>query len=239
MASQRHLVWDWNGTLLDDLSLVVAATNAAFASVAAPAVTAEQHRRDFRRPIADYYAYVLGRLVDQAEFTRLDRVFHDAYRSGLATCRLTADAVAAVRVWPGSQSLLSMWFHDELVPLVSGYGLADRFLRVDGLRDAVGGGPKGPHLAAHLDALGVDPATVVLVGDSVDDARAAAEVGAGCVLYSGGFTDPRQLRATGLPVADTLREAVAIAAGPGGSAARAAGPATAPARTVGAAGAAV
>ena len=218
MASQRHLVWDWNGTLLDDLSLVVAATNAAFATVAGPTVTAEQHRLDFRRPVADYYAYVLGRLVDRAEFARLDRVFHDAYRSGLATCRLTADAVAAVRSWPGTQSLLSMWFHDELVPLVSGCGLADQFVRVDGLRDAVGGGPKGPHLTAHLDALGVDPAAVVLIGDSVDDAYAAAEAGAGCVLYSGGFTDPAQLRATGLPLADTLRDAVALAAGLAGQA---------------------
>jgi phosphoglycolate phosphatase-like HAD superfamily hydrolase len=228
MASQRHLVWDWNGTLLDDLALVVAATNAAFASVAGPTVTAEQHRLDFRRPVADYYAYVLGRLVDETEFIRLDRVFHDTYRSGLATCRLTADAVAAVRSWPGTQSLLSMWFHDELVPLVSGCGLADRFVRVDGLRDAVGGGPKGPHLRAHLDVLGVDPAAVVLIGDSVDDAHAAAGAGAGCVLYSGGFTDPALLRATGLPVADTLREAVALAAAS----------ALAPVRRSGAAGAA-
>ena len=41
-AARRHLVWDWNGTLLDDLDLVVRATNVAFASAGGPAVTADE-----------------------------------------------------------------------------------------------------------------------------------------------------------------------------------------------------
>jgi phosphoglycolate phosphatase-like HAD superfamily hydrolase len=50
----------------------------------------------------------------------------------------------------------------------------------------------------------------VLIGDSVDDAEAAASVGAGAVLYSGGFTHVDKLRAVGVPVVDTLHEAVAL-----------------------------
>ncbi len=212
MVGRMHLVWDWNGTLLDDLTLVVAATNASLASVAGPVVTADEHRRDFRRPVAAYYAFVLGRAVDEAEFVVLDRAFHDAYRAGLARCALAAGATAALAAWPGTQSLLSMWFHDELVPLVHGYGLADHFARVDGLRARIGGDLKAAHLSSHLQVLGVAGADTVLIGDSLDDADAAATAGARCVLYTGGFTDPARLRATGLPVANTLREAVALAA---------------------------
>lgn len=212
MASQRtHLVWDWNGTLLDDLTLVVSATNQAFSAIGGPAVSADEHRRQFRRPIAEYYAEVLGRAVDAAEFERLDKLFHDAYRLGLTTCSLAADAAAAIRAWPGGQSLLSMWFHDELVPAVDTYGLAGLFTRIDGLRAVVGGDLKAGHLAAHLDGLGVPGRQVVLIGDSLDDAAAAASVGGACVLYTGGFTDPHRLRASGLPVADTLTGAVALA----------------------------
>jgi phosphoglycolate phosphatase-like HAD superfamily hydrolase len=211
----RHLVWDWNGTLLDDLDLVVAATNAAFAAIGGPVVTADEHRRDFRRPIPDYYAYVLGRPVDHDEFVRLDQVFHDAYRERLVDCALAPDAVDAINAWAataGTQSLLSMYFHDELLPEVTRRGLVHLLARVDGLRAAVGGGHKAESLALHLDALAVAGDDVVLVGDSVDDAHAAAEVGAACVLYAGGFTDRALLTATGLPVADTLLEAVARAA---------------------------
>jgi len=113
-----HLVWDWNGTLLNDLSLVVTSTNQAIATVDGPVLTPEQHRVAFRRPVADYYADVLGRVVDAEEFGRLDRIFHDAYRAGLTTCALAEDAEQAMRNWSGTQSLLSMWFHEELVPLV-------------------------------------------------------------------------------------------------------------------------
>jgi phosphoglycolate phosphatase-like HAD superfamily hydrolase len=209
--ARDHLVWDWNGTLLDDLSLVVAATNVAFASAGGPTVTADEHRVRFRRPIIDYYAEMLGRAIDTEAFGTLDRIFHDAYRAGLTSCALAEDAVAAIAAWPGSQSLLSMWFHDELVPTVHTYGLTPHFTRVDGLRATVGGGHKAEWLEKHLAELGISGDSVVLIGDSIDDAHAAESVGARCVLYTGGLSDPAALRATPPPTANTLTQAVTLA----------------------------
>ncbi|MGN9802147.1 HAD family hydrolase [Micromonospora sp. L32] len=209
--ARDHLVWDWNGTLLNDLSLVVQATNVAFASAGGPSVTVDEHRVRFRRPIVDYYAEMLGRAIDAEAFGALDRIFHDAYRAGLTSCALADDAPAAIAAWPGSQSLLSMWFHDELVPTVHTYGLTPHFARVDGLRATVGGGHKAEWLEKHLAELGLAGESVVLIGDSVDDAHAAESVGARCVLYTGGLSDPAALRATPHPVADTLTEAVTLA----------------------------
>jgi phosphoglycolate phosphatase-like HAD superfamily hydrolase len=81
---------------------------------------------------------------------------------------------------------------------------------VDGLRASVGGGSKTPHLIAHLAELGLTGPDSVLIGDSVDDAHAADAVGAGCVLYSDGFTDSERLRATRKLVARSLSEAVEL-----------------------------
>jgi phosphoglycolate phosphatase-like HAD superfamily hydrolase len=210
-VARTHLVWDWNGTLLDDLTLVVTSTNAAFASAGGGSVDADEHRRRYRRPVAEFYAEMLGRAVDAEEFGRLDRIFHDAYRLGLTSTPLAADAMTAIKSWDGSQSLLSMWFHHELVPAVETYGLAGVFARVDGVRTEVGGDLKAGHLARHLAELGVSGDEVVLIGDSLDDGAAADAVGAASVLYTGGFTDPVRLRASGRPVADTLVEAVQLA----------------------------
>ncbi len=209
--TRTHLVWDWNGTLLDDFTLVVASTNHAFAAVGARKVEPDEHRTRFRRPVSEFYAEILGRAVDQDEFGRLDRLFHDAYRLGLTTMTLAPDAMAAIKLWSDSQSLLSMWFHDELVPAVETYGLAGVFARVDGLRTEVGGDLKAGHLATHLAEMGVSGTEVVMIGDSLDDAAAADSVGAKVVLYTGGFTDPARLRASGYPVADTLVAAVTLA----------------------------
>jgi phosphoglycolate phosphatase-like HAD superfamily hydrolase len=52
----------------------------------------------------------------------------------------------------------------------------------------------------------------VMIGDSVDDALAAASVGARCVLYSGGFTDAARLAEVGVPVVGSLAEAAVLAA---------------------------
>ncbi|WP_328462638.1 HAD hydrolase-like protein [Actinoplanes sp. NBC_00393] len=207
----KHLVWDWNGTLLDDLHLVVSSTNTAFASVGGRDVGSDEHRLAFRRPVAEFYAEMLGRAVDDEEFGRLDRIFHDAYRVGLTDIALAADAQAAIKAWPGSQSLLSMWFHSELVPAVESFGLTGMFTRIDGLRAELGGGFKAAHLAAHLDGLGVAGRDVVMIGDSLDDADAAESVGGKAVLYTGGFTHPTRLRESGRPVADTLVDAVKMA----------------------------
>jgi phosphoglycolate phosphatase-like HAD superfamily hydrolase len=210
-VARTHLVWDWNGTLLDDLSLVVSSTNQTFQAVGGRSVDADEHRQRFRRPVAEFYAEILGRAVDAEEFEELDRIFHAAYRVGLTSAALAADAEAAIKAWPGSQSLLSMWFHDELVPAVQTYGLTGMFTRIDGRPTEVDGGLKAGHLARHLAELGLAGPEVALIGDSLDDAEAAESVGAACVLYTGGFTDPVRLRASGRPVADTLIDAVRLA----------------------------
>jgi phosphoglycolate phosphatase-like HAD superfamily hydrolase len=214
---RRHKGSHWHtssGTgrhALDDLTLVVAATNASLASVGGPSVTADEHRRDFRRPVSAYYEHVLKRTLMMGEFAALDRAFHEAYRRGLPRTGLVADATEAIAAWPGTQSLLSMFFHDELVPEVAARGLDVHLSRVDGLRDIIGGGAKAPHLRAHLDALGLQGPECVLIGDSVDDADAADAVGAAVILYAGGFTHEAALRATGRPIAHTLVEAVNLA----------------------------
>ncbi|BCJ53864.1 phosphatase [Actinoplanes sp. NBRC 14428] len=209
--ARTHLVWDWNGTLLDDLSLVVSSTNQTFAAIGGRSVDSDEHRRRFRRPVSEFYAEILERAITEEEFEELDRIFHEAYRMGLTTIPLAADAEAAIRSWPGSQSLLSMWFHEELVPAVESRGLAGVFARIDGRPTEVDGGLKAAHLARHLSQLDVPGEQAILIGDSIDDADAAASVGARCVLYTGGFTDPVRLRESGAPVADSLMEAVSLA----------------------------
>jgi phosphoglycolate phosphatase-like HAD superfamily hydrolase len=133
-------------------------------------------------------------------------------------CGLTADALSALDSWaPRSQSLLSMYDHDKLIPLVDSFGLAARLARIDGRPPALDYGPKTKYLAAHLTQLqaaypGLVPARVALVGDCVDDAMAALEVGATAVLYTGGSSSRSNLEAAGLglPVVDSLTAAVEL-----------------------------
>ncbi|CAM5480587.1 HAD family hydrolase [Streptomyces fimicarius] len=219
-TTRTHLVWDWNGTLLDDTHAVIQATNAAFAEVELEPITLEQYREMYTIPIPRFYERFLGRLPTEAEWERMDGVFHRYYAEQRAACGLTDGVEELLHQWQRagrSQSLLSMYGHEQLVPVVRGYGIEPRFVRVEG-RTGPSGGSKALHMERHFAALagagGVDgfaPENAVVIGDALDDAVAAAHVGARAVLYTGGSHSRSSLEGAGVPVVDSLGEAVALA----------------------------
>ncbi|MFF5971645.1 HAD family hydrolase [Streptomyces sp. NPDC012769] len=210
----KHLVWDWNGTLLDDISAVIGATNAAFAELGLEPITLERYRDLYTVPVPKFYERLMGRLPTGEEWIVMDDAFHRHYWALAEACVLAAGAaelLAARQASGFTQSLLSLAPHEELVPLVRRHGIAERFVRVDGRTDRSTEGKSG-HMVRHLAALqGVAPERVVVIGDAADDARAAAHVGAKAVLYTGGSHSRRSLEAAGVPVVDSLEEAVAVA----------------------------
>ena len=207
------MVWDWNGTLFDDHAAVVAAVNEALARLAIHPIDAEAYRSHYTRPVQMFYERLAGRPIEPDEWHVLDDTYHDSYRRALDRLELAAGARAALADAERAgltQSLLSMWRHEDLVPLVERLGIGRFFVRIDGLRVA-GGETKAEHLVEHLAALDVDPAVTLLVGDALDDLAAARAVGARCVLYDGGSHHRHELEATGVPVVDTLTSALAAA----------------------------
>ncbi|MFC6090445.1 HAD family hydrolase [Saccharothrix lopnurensis] len=205
----EHVVWDWNGTLLADNHAVLAAVNRICRDFGRDAVTLDHWRDTYSRPLKDCYERLLARTLTAVDWARIDLVFHEEYRAALHGCGLADGVPDLLRSLPRTQSLLSMWFHDELVPTITELGLADLFTRVDGLRAEVGGGSKAEHLAAHLDAQRLRPEQVVVIGDVVDDADAARHVGARVVLVATGVSSRRVLERAGVPVADSIPEALA------------------------------
>ncbi|WP_445524272.1 HAD family hydrolase [Streptomyces cyslabdanicus] len=213
--SGTHIVWDWNGTLFHDNDAVIGATNAAFAELDLEPITLEQYRALYCVPIPKFYERLLGRLPTEAEWDTMDGVFHQYYSEHRSRCALTEGAVELLTGWTSaghSQSILSMYGHEDLVPLVRGFGIEPHFLRVDG-RTGRSGGSKAEHMVRHLGALSdrVNPVRTVVIGDAADDAVAALHVGARAVLYTGGSHSRASLEKAGVPVVDTLREAVAEA----------------------------
>ena len=213
MTTTPHVVWDWNGTLFDDLHIVVEAVNYGLAPSGVGPITLDDYRRHYTRPVKVFYDRLFGRELSEEEWSRLDTRFHDGYRQLLERADLTADARAALdelRRTGVTQSLLSMFPHAELVPLVDKLGITRYFDRVDGLQGSPGAVKSG-YLARHLAALvrGEDPDSVLVIGDTPDDATAAVHVGARCVLVDNGAHHRQELESCGVPVVDTLMGAIA------------------------------
>ncbi|TDU06345.1 phosphoglycolate phosphatase-like HAD superfamily hydrolase [Streptomyces sp. 846.5] len=211
---RAHIVWDWNGTLFDDVEVVVEASNAAFAAIDLAPLTVQQYREQYQVPVIGFYEQVMGRTPTAEEWLVMDARFHRHYETLRDSCGLTEGADDVLAGWSGSQSLLSMYAHDDLLPLVRRLGVDRHFIRVDGRTSTSGVSGKAEHLVRHLAAIqveGVHPSRTVLIGDVVDDALAAAHVGAQAVLFTGGSHARSELERVGVPVADTLAQAVEYA----------------------------
>ncbi|MGP4045587.1 HAD family hydrolase [Streptomyces sp. 2A115] len=206
-----HIVWDWNGTLFHDNAAIIGATNAAFAELGIEPITLERYRELYCVPVPRFYERLIGRLPTDEEWEVMDATFHRYYVEHRVGCELTDGVPGLLTEWGSagrSQSILSMYGHDELVPLVRGFGIESHFVRVDG-RTGPSGGSKAEHMVRHVGALaGVEPARTVVIGDAADDAIAARRVGAQAVLYTGGSHSRASLEEVGVPVVDSLEEAV-------------------------------
>ena len=55
----RNLIFDWSGTLVDDLGPVIEATNAVFERYHLPPFDRDRFRREFRLPYSEFYAEFL------------------------------------------------------------------------------------------------------------------------------------------------------------------------------------
>ncbi len=71
----RNLIFDWSGTLVDDLAPVIGATNRVLRDHGLPELTREEFRRRFRLPFTEFYHEVLPGVP----LEELDARFHETF----------------------------------------------------------------------------------------------------------------------------------------------------------------
>jgi phosphoglycolate phosphatase-like HAD superfamily hydrolase len=208
-----HVIWDWNGTLFNDVHLMARGTSAALTKIGCPPVDLDTYRRHHCRPMNISYGRMAGREITDDEWLIACEEFHDVYAGMLAEATLASDALQALQTLQAcgvTQSLLSMWVHDRLVPFVEQMDVAHYFVCVQGQPNATGE-LKAKSLEQHLERLHLsdsDRNAITLIGDTVDDGEAATAVGISCHLVSTGSQMPDDLAQTGWPVSETLAVAV-------------------------------
>ena len=72
----RNVILDWSGTLADDLSAVLRATNLIFAEYGRDPLTLDQFRQHFRLPFSGFYADLLPEAEAEGLEALYERFFH-------------------------------------------------------------------------------------------------------------------------------------------------------------------
>lgn len=203
----HHIVWDWNGTLLDDRGVCLEIINASLARRSLPTVTLETYLDLFEFPVVDYYRK-LGFDFDKESFEAVGREFMTEYRGRMLGCPLQKGArevLAGLHRQGIRQTVLSALDARLLAPSIDHFGLREFFDKVWGLSDSLAAGKidLGRQMIAEA---GVPAAGTLMVGDTTHDFETARALGIDCLLMAAGHNSRPRLEACGVPVVGNLEE---------------------------------
>lgn len=204
-----RIIWDWNGTLLNDVNRNCALMNRMLRRRGMPAIPSlTRYREIFRFPIREYYR-AAGFDFQKESYEELAAEYLAEYPEESLSCPLTEgaeDAIAAFREAGLSQSVLSAGESGCLSRQMEHLGLTGVFDAVIALDNGYGGG-KIKAGKRWLSQSGADPKTAVLIGDTDHDWETADALGCRCVLISCGHQSEQALKKLGVPVFSGIRGA--------------------------------
>ena len=207
----KHIIWDWNGTLINDAWLCVVIMNNILEKRGLDLITIDDYREQFTFPVRDYYIKlgfdfsvepfeVCGmefindfkkRKFDAFLFTHIESVLDELSRIGI------------------THSILSAQNKQILAETVAHYQIQNRFLGINGL-DNYYAYSKVNIGKAWIARLSYNPAEVVMIGDTVHDFEVAQAMGTDCILISSGHNSRDRLEKMGVLVLDSPQEVTGI-----------------------------
>ena len=203
-----HIIWDWNGTLLDDTEAALKTLNIMIERRGGKPIGMEFYLDTFAFPVRPFYDMIGIGAKSEEEWNEIAREYHETYLS--QPKGLNAGAVAALEAAKAAgcgQSMLSALRQDYLDVQMKEYGIDKYFDFVYGSNNLHGASKvdRARELIARLAA-----PHLVMIGDAVHDKEVADALGVPCVLVAQGSHAAWRLRAVA-PTADTLEEAVELA----------------------------
>jgi len=197
------VIWDFNGTLADDIDLGISSVNSMLSKRGLPVLTdREEYRRHFRFPIIDYYRSI-GFDFKREPYEILAKEWFDLYLEGEPSLKPMTGAketLERLRTAGLRQIVLSTSEESLLLSQIKRFGFEGYFDRVIGKGDIYAHGKA--EIAQKI--LGRDFSGSVMIGDTDHDRTTADAIGADCILYSGGHGSVDSLVSTGAPVYDSL-----------------------------------
>ncbi|MDN5278142.1 MAG: hypothetical protein PWR01_2107 [Clostridiales bacterium] len=207
MKNWRHIFWDWNGTLLNDVEECIEIINKSLEKRDLKTLDRQEYLEKFQFPVVNYYK-AIGFDFTKESFESAGQEYIDAYSEKMFDCSLhdaALEILSKIRSAGLEQYVLSALNADALEKCIEKFGLEKYFTRVRGLDD---------HYANSKIELGktllreakIDPQKAVLIGDTLHDYETASAMGIDCVLVASGHNSSRRLKKCGVPVFDNLTE---------------------------------
>ena len=204
MSNYTYCIWDFNGTILDDVELGMNSVNTLLAERGIPTIKdKDAYRKRFDFPIIDYYRD-LGFNFDTDPYEVLAELWVDLYMRDLNDAKMFSGVPRALAFFEGrgiKQAVLSASERNMLVGQLNGLGIADRFEEILGI-DNIYGDSK---LALAEDwRRRHSNERVMFIGDTTHDIETAKILGADCFIVCSGHQCKERFKGLGVEIFESL-----------------------------------
>lgn len=201
----KHIIWDWNGTLLNDRLFGINILNGVLRRRNMKEMTEEWFLDNFCFPVKNYYIK-LGFDFEKEPFSISGSEFIRDYMARHHEPDLHIDSERALQYFKDhglTQSLLSAASQIMLDDILQYHDIRDYFIKIIGQDNHYAEGKEAAG-KAWVDELHYGPHEVLFIGDTIHDHEVAKLIGADCVLVSNGHVSRERLKNTGAPVFEDL-----------------------------------
>jgi phosphoglycolate phosphatase len=203
----QNIIWDWNGTLLDDVWLCADIMNNLLRNRSLPTLSIGRYLEIFTFPVKEYYLKA-GHDLSQESFEKISIDFIGEYEDRKTTCVLfpyAKEVLERIRSLNIKQYLLSAYKQDDLKSIINYYRIRNYFTSIRGLDHIHADGKIEIGIKLMNEISGNDSNTkTLLIGDTIHDYEVAEEIGADCLLISNGHQDEKRLRKINVPILKNL-----------------------------------
>ena len=201
----NHIIWDWNGTILDDVELCVNVGNNLFRRKKIPTMTVEKYKSIFTIPVKDYYI-AAGFDFKKESFEKIGKEWMDEYEERKYECNLhkgVFDLMKKLNDLGMEQSILSAYSQKNLLEMVRYFDIKKFHTFIIGLDNIYAASKL--HLGLNLiEKVKKKNEKILMIGDTVHDFEVAKSMGIDCVLFTGGHQNKEKLLSCGVPVFDSF-----------------------------------
>lgn len=203
--NKQVLIWDWNGTLLDDAYFCVQCMNEVLSKRNLATIDKEIYREIFTFPVKEYYRKAgFDFSIENFEIPAME--FIDLYYKGLSAAPLYPEAVEILTHFHEKgfyQAVLSAMEHDNLVKSLKDKGIADFFDEVSGINDHYAHSKLeiGEDLVKKID---FPKESILIIGDTLHDLEVGNGLGIDVLLIANGHQSAKRLRKQTKNVIDNL-----------------------------------
>lgn len=208
MPKYKYIIWDWNGTILDDLQLNLEVENTLLQRRGRRLIKdIAEYQEKFQFPIIKFYESLDFDLKNE-KFEDIAKEYVFEFDERFYELEIFPDAESTIREFKFKgieQIVLSQTEQRWLEKQVNFHGVDYLFTELLGARDIYVKGKVGIALE-WITKNDIDTVQVLMVGDTLHDFEVAQNIGCDCILIARGHYSKERLLSAGVPVLDSIEE---------------------------------